>query len=304
MSKITITILGTAAGVPTAERGHSSVYLSYDDGCERCLLFDCGENTQRQLIKAHLNMMKIEGIFITHWHGDHCLGLPGIVDTMGFEGRDRRLDIYAPERARIARSLGFSHSMTRFAIKAHNVPPKGSKVSTLSETERFSIVSMPAKHSVPCVSYALVEKDKRSIDTEKIKKLGLPEQDKRYQELKYKGTTIIDGRKIQFEDVSSLQKGKKIVYSGDTEICDNLRNLAKEADLLIQDCTYFDEMGPDRPYKHASFLEIVEMVREIKIKRTVLTHISRRYEDIVSLRELVKKEPNLEIAEDFMQIIV
>ncbi|MFH1665423.1 MAG: MBL fold metallo-hydrolase [Candidatus Omnitrophota bacterium] len=304
MSKIRITMLGTTAGVPTVERGHTAIHVGYGDEKTFNCLFDCGEGTQRQMMKAGLNIMKIKSVFITHWHGDHCLGLPGLVDTMGFEGRKESLDIYAPEVSRLRRCLGFSYSFGDFRVKAHNVPAKGKKPATLLDAGRFRIVSIPGKHNIPSVSYAFMEKDKAGIDREKAAALGLPEQGEIYKEIKEKGEIAFGGRRIVLGDISVVKKGKKVVYSGDTEICDNLRILAKDADLLIQDCTYFDNCAGEKIYGHSSLPEIVKMVEESGVKKTVLTHVSRRYQDSGQLRALVEKHKNMTLAEDFLTVEV
>ncbi|MFH1877962.1 MAG: MBL fold metallo-hydrolase [Candidatus Omnitrophota bacterium] len=314
MSRISITILGTTAGVPTRERAHAAIYMVYEDGKEYHFLFDCGEGTQRQLIFAGLNMLKLDDIFITHWHGDHCLGLPGVIDTMGFEERVRPLNIYAPDVTRAVKCLNFRSSESRFKIVPHRVPDKGSRISALIDTDRFSIISVPVKHSIPAVAYALIEKDKICVDSDKAMKAGLPREGDIYRELKEKGEVFFNGRRIISEDVSVIIKGKKIVYSGDTEICDNLKNIAEDADILIQDCTYFDKMhdtrksGPvefkEKRYQHASFPEVVEFARANNVKRTVLTHISRRYQNADELRRLVSGYEGFELASDFLSVVL
>lgn len=304
MSKITITILGTSAGVPTKTRAHPAIHLSYDDGVGECLLFDCGENTQRQFMSAGLNIMKIDNIFLTHWHGDHCLGVPGLVDTMGFEDRRSPLSIYAPEVNRLKKGINFNYSMGKFRIFPHNVVSRGKGIRKIFDTKRFYIASTPVKHSIPSVSYALIEKDKTCIDLKKANSLGLPEKGEIYGELKKRGKIRLEGRDITFEDISIVQKGKKIVYSGDTEICDNLVAMVKGADLLIQDCTYFDDVEGTRPHKHASLSEIKDMVKENDVKKIILTHISRKYQDPEQLQKLIKDYPQFILAEDFMEITV
>jgi len=304
MSRIAVNILGTTAGVPTRERAHAAIHLSYDDGKEFCLLFDCGEGTQRQLMTAGLNSMKINDVFITHWHGDHCLGLPGMTDSMGFEDRKRPLTVYAPEARRVRRCLGFSRSMSNFRIDVRRVPARGRRITPLMSTNRFRIVSIPVKHGVPAVAYALMEKDKTSIDLRKAITLGLPQKGEVYSKLKEKGKVFLGKKKITLKDISMTKKGKKIVYSGDTRICNNLKKLVRGADLLIQDCTYFGDVGRDRPHEHAALPEVLEMVLKEQVKRAVLTHISRKYQDAGELKAMVKGYSNIEVAEDFLSVVV
>ncbi len=303
MAKIEVTILGTTAGIPTRERAHPALYLSYKGGNEFCYLFDCGEGTQRQMLLADLNPMKLDEIFITHWHGDHYLGLPGLIDTMGFENRLKPLTIYAPEAERLTNLLNLGYSSTRFKVVPQDVPAQGCQIKNLLETHDFKIVSVPVKHGVAAVAYSLMEKDKLKINKEKAKKAGLPTQGLIYREIKEKGRAVFEGRHIEFEDISLIEKGKKIVYSGDTQICDNLIRLVQEADLLIQDCTYFDSEKKE-DYGHASLEDVVKMVEKAKVKRVILTHISRRYRDLEELRRKVRDYPTLTVAEDFMKVTI
>jgi len=303
MAKIEITILGTTAGIPTRERAHAALYLSYKGKNEFCYLLDCGEGTQRQILLADLNPMKLDEIFITHWHGDHYFGLPGLIDTMGFENRLKPLTIYAPEAERFTNLLDLGYSSKGFKITPKNVPVKGCQIKELLETGDFKIVSVPVRHDVAAVAYSLIEKDRVKINKEKAKKVGLPAQGLIYREIKEKGRVIFEGKKIEFEDISLVEKGKKIVYSGDTEICDNLTRLVQDADLLIQDCTYFDSEKFEK-YGHASLEDVVKMVEQAKVKRVILTHISRRYRDLEKLRRKVRDYPTLTIAEDFMKVTI
>jgi len=303
MAKIEVTILGTTAGIPTKERAHPSIYLSYRDRDEFCYLFDCGEGTQRQMLLAKLNHMKLNEIFITHWHGDHYLGLSGLIDTMGFENREKPLSIYAPEVKRVKNLLNLGYSSKRFKVISKGVPTEGFEITNLLETENFRIVSTPVEHGIPAVAYGLIEKDRVNIDREKASKAGLPAQGLIYKEIKEKGKVIFKGKEIEFKDISTVKRGKKVVYSGDTQICDNLIRLAKNADLLIQDCTYFDNEKFEE-YKHASLKDVIEMLKKVNVKQVILTHISRRYKSLNDLRGQIKSYPILRIAEDFMKISI
>ncbi|MCD6574954.1 ribonuclease Z [Candidatus Aerophobetes bacterium] len=303
MSRIEIVFLGTTAGIPTRKRSHPALHLTYTSDREFCYLFDCGEGTQRQMLIAGLNFMKINHIFITHWHADHYLGLPGLVETMGFEGRNTPLTICStePDRTRVLLNLGYSPPSFNIIYKA--VPTGEHGITSLLETDYFTIVSTPVNHTVPSVAYALVEKDKVRIDKEKLKKLGLPDKSELYGELKRKGKVFFNSKQVKLEEVYSVEKGKKVVYSGDTRICDSLIEISQNADLLIQDCTYFDSQDFE-DYGHASVGEVMKFLDKVKVARVILTHISRRYKDLRSLRKMVKNHPNLEIAKDFMRVVV
>ena len=304
MSEINVTILGTTAGVPTKRRAHPAIYLSYRDREEFSCLFDCGEGAQRQMMIAGLAAMKIDHIFLTHWHGDHCLGLPGLVDTMGFEDRKKPLTVYAPDAGRVRRSINTSLSMGRFPVKAVDVPSKGAKIKRLLDKERFFIESVPVKHGVPAAAYAFVEKEKMKIDPGKAAEAGLPEEGEIYAEIKKKGKVEIGDRSVRIEDISSTRSGRKLVYSGDTEICENLKNIARGADLLIQDCTYFNVDEGGKPHMHASLPEVVEMAAECGVKKTVLTHISRKYQDDRQLKDMLKGLAGFQVADDFIEVSV
>ena len=255
------------------------------------------------MLLAGLNLMKLSAIFITHWHPDHYLGLPGLVYTMNFEGRQKPLSVYIPEVEKLGNLIKLGHPSRNFEIVPEDVPVEGSEIKTLLETDSFKVVSIPVEHNVPAVAYGLIEKDEIGIDKEKARKIGLPAQGVIYREIKEKGKAIFRDREIKLEDVSLIKKGKKVVYSGDTKICENLIKLARDADLLIQDCTYFDLEDADE-YMHASFKDVVEMVREANVKEVVLTHISRRYKNTKELKKQIQDLSNFKIAEDFMRITI
>ncbi|MBD3296242.1 MAG: MBL fold metallo-hydrolase [Candidatus Omnitrophica bacterium] len=302
MSSIIINILGTTAGVPTEQRAHSATTLTYLGGSRSDLLFDCGEGTQRQMLRAGFNMMKLGAVFLTHWHGDHCLGVPGLLDTLGFEGRTDPLYVCAPEARRIKRCLSFSHSMAEFPVKQVAVSTSSPRPAVVMDREDHMVVSVPVEHSVPAVAYAFIEKDRLNIDPGKSAEFGLPPEGRVYSELKEKGEVVSDGAKISLERISTLKKGRRIVYSGDTRVCSALEDLVEGADLLIQDCTYFHEQSEYRPHAHACLPEILEMVKTRGVKRTLLTHISRKHRDMAELEDIVGEYPDIQVARDLMRV--
>ncbi|MCD6381771.1 MAG: ribonuclease Z [Candidatus Aenigmarchaeota archaeon] len=306
-----ITILGTTASIPTKHRNHPAIYLHYIGKDEHFFLFDCGEGTQRQIFKAGLNFMRISSIFISHWHADHFAGLFGMIETMALENRKKPLYIFGPEADRfVPYILNLGYGKKPFNIITGSVSYTGSELETLLDTNEFTIYSIPVNHGIPAVAYAFMEKDKIKIDKEKLSSLGLPKKSKKYKILKEKGEIEINGKKIMLEDVSYVKKGIKIVYSGDTKACRNLIKIAKNADCLIIDSTFFEEKPADwlEGRHHMNVKEAIELGRKAKVKKLVLTHISRRYanekELIKVVKELTKNEKNMEVilARDLIEI--
>jgi ribonuclease Z len=305
MTQIEVTFLGTTAGIPTPQRNHASLYIRYQSEQEYACLFDCGEGTQRQIFAAGLNFMKIDDIFISHWHADHFAGLLGLFETMNLEKRTRPLNIFGPEADKfVDMLLDLGYASKRYDIVAKPVPFEGSEITTLLDMGEFTIVSVPAKHGIPAVAYALVEKDRIKLDKEKMKRLGLPEKGPVYKKLKEKGSAVINGKTIHLDDIAIIEKGKKIVYSGDTMPCKNIVNLSENADLLIHDSTFFAEDVFDKQYRHTTFEDVLDIIKEAKVKQAVLTHISRRYQNFEKLKEKIKDHENVKVAKDFMKIIV
>ena len=301
MTLVEITFLGTTAAVPTMKRNHASIYLRYQSENEHSFLLDCGEGTQRQMLFAGINFMRISNIFISHWHADHWAGLIGLIETMNLEDRKNHLHIYAPEAGKFVPALlDIGYASKGFDVIAKNVEFEGKDIQTLVDKDEFMIQSIPARHSIPAVAYAFVEKDRINIDSSKTKKLGLPSSSPLYKKLKTEGRINFKGAEILLEDIAKIEKGKKIVYSGDTQATKNIVKIAEEADLLIHDSTYFSEEGFEG-YHHTSFQDVMKIAEEARVKQVILTHISRRYQDMQELKDIIKGYDNVKLAEDFMK---
>ncbi|MBI2578080.1 MAG: ribonuclease Z [Candidatus Aenigmarchaeota archaeon] len=306
MTQIEVVFLGTTAGVPTKKRNHASVFLKYQSEQEYHCLFDCGEGTQRQMLFAGVNFMRISDIFITHWHADHFAGLLGLMETMNLEGRKEALNIYAPEAEKFVDILlSMGYSTKDFDVVPKDVWHEGIEKQTLLDEAEFRITAMPMKHSIPAVAYAFEEKDRVKIDREKAKKLGLPEKHKIYRDIKEKGSAVFQGKEITFEDISFMEKGKKVVYSGDTTVNKNMLRLAENADMLIHDSTFFgEEEEEEKNYRHAGFEDAIGLAKQARVKQLVLTHISRRYQNEQLLKDKISDFRNVRIADDLMRIVV
>ncbi len=302
MTSIEITFLGTTAGIPTKYRNHAAIHLNYRSENEFSYLFDCGEGTQRQIFSAGLNFMRINEIFISHWHADHYAGLLGLMETMNLEQRTKTLTIFGPEATKFVETLvELGYASKRFEIVPVDVPYEGSEITKLLETDEFYIASIPVKHAIPAVGYAFIEKNRVKIDKEKAKKLGLPEKGPIFKKLKEKGSTIFQGKKVMLNDISKVESGKRVVYSGDTMATDNIVKISRDADLLIHDSTFFTQ-DLEKDYRHTTVDEVLEIAKEANVKQLILTHISRRYQDVDELKDKIKGEKNVTIAKDFMKV--
>jgi ribonuclease Z len=304
MTQIEVTFLGTTAGIPTKQRNHAAIYLTYRSENEFSYLFDCGEGTQRQIFASGQNFMRINEIFISHWHADHYAGLLGLMETMNLEQRTKDLTIFGPEASKfvdILLSLGYASK--RFDVIAVDVPYQGRDITNVLETDEFQIMSVPVKHVVPAVGYAFVEKDRVRIDKTRAEKLGLPEKGLIFKNLKEKGSVMFKGKNITIDDVSKMEPGKKVVYSGDTMVTNNMVEISRNADLLIHDSTFFDDES-ERDHNHATVEDVFKLAEEAHVKQLILTHISRRYQDVDALKDKLKEHENVSIAKDFMQVIV
>lgn len=298
MKPLEVIILGSGSIVPTRKRHHSAIWVRREGDA---YLWDCGESTQRQIIKAGLSFMKIDRIFITHWHADHFAGLLGLIESFNLEGREKDLIIYGPEASRFVSILSdLSWYDFGFDIRPVDVNFEDREGTVLVEKGEYVIKSVPTEHSVPSVAYCLEEKDSLNVNEEKAAKYDLYPGPK-IGELKEKGEIEHKGKKIKLEDVSDLTPGRKIVYSGDTLPTETVKKLSENADLLIHDATFAEE----RSYKHSSAKDAGKLAKEANVKKLLLTHYSRRYKDLSLLREAAEEfHDNVEVAEDLMKLEV
>ncbi len=302
---IKIVFLGTSSGVPTRERNLPSVFLMFER--ER-ILFDCGEGTQRQLMSEKLKFMKINRIFISHWHADHFAGLPGLVQTMSLENRREPLYIYGPRRSAefVERLLGVGYFARSFQVVAKDVD-QGDQI----KCDGFRIIPFRVEHRVPALGFVLKEDDKMRADMEKAAKFGLKTGPK-IGALKAGKSVAINGKTVKPEDVIVTEPGKKVVYTGDTKYDENIVKFAKDADLLIADSTFgeeFTERAGD--FRHSTANDAAEAAKKANVKQLVLTHISRRYQDsegcipAKTLEDSARKVfKNTILARDFLEIEV
>jgi len=300
---LSVIFLGTSGSTPTPQRSLPAIAIKRKG---EIILFDCGEGAQRQMIMAKLSFHRKMKIFITHMHGDHVLGLPGLIQTMSLFDRQRKLEIYGPKGLKefvdvIQRTVQYTLT---FPLEIHEIEKPG----TICEEGEYAILAEEADHVIPSFAFALVEKPRPGkFYPEKARELGIPEGPLWSKLQKGHSVTLPDGRKIKpSEVVGPPRPGRKIVYSGDTRPCMNVVRLARNADLLIHDATLDDELF-DKAYEdgHSTPSQVAEIAKKANVRRLVLTHISARYRSAEKLLEQAKRIfPNVLIAEDFMEIEV
>ncbi len=293
-----IVFLGTGSGIPSPHRNPASIWLHYEGDA---FLWDCGEGTQRQLMLAKLSFMKISRIFITHWHADHWAGIIGLMQTMNLEKRKSPLYIYGPEAERfISNILDLDYWGPRFRVIPKDVPFEGNELTEVLKTKKYTIFSIPVKHTVPAVAYSFEERDVWNVDIKKAeKKYGL-KQGPVIGKLKKAGKITHKGNTITLDDIGYVKKGLKAVYTGDTMTCDNLYKISEGADVLIHDATFLEEQE-DR--MHSDVKQAALLAKKAGVKTLVLTHFSRRYTDIRPLvSEARKTFKNTIAARDFMKL--
>jgi ribonuclease Z len=273
-TKVRVHFLGVGGGIPAVNRAPPSVAAQFQG---KLLLFDCGEGTQLQLRKAGLNPQRVREIFITHLHGDHVLGLPGLISTMAMLNRTKPLTIYGPvgttEFTQIA--LELTHVQLKFELTANDVQ-KG----IISDQDQYQVRCLPAVHNVPSISYILQMADSPGkFDVTKAQQLGVPSGPLRKNLCEGQSIRTPAGTIVKPEDVlGPTRKGVLMVYSGDTAPNPQLAKAAKYASLLIHDATFTaDHKENAEKYLHSTAAQAAQIAAQAKVSRLALVHISPRY---------------------------
>lgn len=297
---IEIVILGSGGSIPTQGRNHPSIVVRHTGWN---LMFDCGEDTQRQFERAGLGQNKKMAIFITHTHADHLLGLGGLLLRFSLLGRIRPLDIYGPaeliEYVKMNQktiNLGTTFKTTVYGIKS----------GTLFESHNLVVRAFEVDHRGLAFGYEVsYQRPTGEFLPEKAKSLGVPEGPLWGKLSDGESIVLDDGREIRPEEVTGLKPHPlKIVYTGDTRPCDNLRKAAENADVLISEAMYTSEhsdLAEERGHMTAS--SAAELAKEANVKLLVLTHYSPRYEKGGAILDEARAIfPDAVLAEDFMRI--
>jgi len=302
MTQLSVIFLGTGGSWPTIKRNVSS--LAVKRGSE-IILFDCGEGTQRQFQKSNLSYMQISKIFITHFHGDHFLGLPGLIQTMQLNDREKPVYIYGPRGMNKLTSqlLSLGYFRPSYQVISHEV-----KDGDTIDFDGYTVRALQVDHNVPALAYSL-EEDRRpgKFDKPKALKLGVPEGPL-FSKLQHgQSVTLANGEKITPDMILGPSRiGRKIVITGDTKPCNKLVGFSKGADVLIHDATFDSELQEIAgEYGHATAYQAAEIAKKAKVEKLFLTHISPRYNDYLVLENDAKKIfKNSFVARDFQEIEV
>lgn len=300
---LSIRLLGTSASRPTIERNVSALAIQREG---ETFMFDCGEGTQRQMMRYGVSF-SLEDIFFTHMHADHVLGVIGLIRTMALQGREERLRLWGPRGSarvlRRAEGLGFERST--FPIDVLELEPE-----QRVERKDFAIVGFAVDHrGSASLGYALVESERKGrFNPDRARELGIPEGPLWGQIHRGIAITLPDGRVIEpSELVGPKRPGRTVVVTGDTRPCAATIEAARDADLLIHEATFGDEEAARAVETgHSTAREAAEVARDAGVRRLLLTHISARYSrDAVDLeREARTVFAETTIGKDGMEIEV
>ena len=271
---IRVTFLGTAASRPTVARNVTSITMAREG---ELLMFDCGEGTQRQMMRYGTGF-SLHDIFFTHMHADHFIGVIGLLRTMGLQGREEPMRLWAPEGSKdiLNEAVHLGVERVPFEIVIKQLEP-GEKV----ERNGYDIIAYKSSHGIRSVGYALVEHERLGrFDVDRARALGVPDGPL-FGKL-HRGEVIeVDGRHIGPADVVGPPRpGRKIVYTGDSRPCKATLEIARDADLIIHDATFGEEESERaRETGHSTAREAADMAKKARALRLALTHISSRYAD-------------------------
>jgi ribonuclease Z len=296
---IEIIFLGTGGSLPTKERALPSVALRRNG---ELLMFDCGEGTQRQMMLAGVGFNRVTSLMISHLHGDHILGVPGLILTMSSLGRDKKLQIYGPQGIQrlvenMEKTIGFKPA---FELEISELQP-GDTI----EREDYILRTALAKHDIPCLAYALEEKPRPGrFHPDKAKKLHVPEGPQ-WRELQMGKILKIDGQTIEpLQVMDPPRPGLKIVYAIDTRPSGDVKLLAKNADLLMHDGGFPEDRRPKaEEYYHSTATEAANLARAAKVKKLALIHVSAVVRDSSVLLKEARKKFRSSIVPDDLTIL-
>ena len=312
LQTVQVTFLGTSSGVPTRARNVSSVALRLPQRSE-LWLFDCGEGTQHQFLRSDLRLSQLRRVFITHMHGDHVFGLPGLLASLGLAGTSCGVDLYGPDplEAFLQGVLRTSSTRIGYPLEVHRVKDAAERGHLVFEDDDIMVRATPLTHRVPAYAYRIEQKPRAGrFDIEQARALRIP-PGPIYAELKQgRMVTLDDGRCIDGRKLCGPDRpGVSVVYCTDTVFCEAAVELARGADLLIHESTFSHaeaEMAFQR--QHSTSTMAAQTAAEAGVKQLALTHLSPRYApgNAVTPTDLLAEAqaifPNTLLAKDFLSL--
>lgn len=274
MSQRRFIALGTGSQVPTRRRNHNGYFLRWD---RQGFLFDPGEGTQRQMIYANVAASDITKIFITHFHGDHCLGLAGVLQRLSLDRTPHTVQIFYPKSGQNfldnLKNASIYHQTAN--IEEHPI----SEAGIVFEDKNLTIETRQLEHSAECWGYRIAEKDSVTMLPEKLKEFGVFREN--IGKLQHQGHVEINNETLNLKNFSVEKKGQLFAFIMDTRICDNAYKLAENVDLLVIESTYLKtETEEAIAHGHLTATQAAEIARDANAKKLVLTHFSQRYQNI------------------------
>jgi ribonuclease Z len=303
MSQRTVIFLGTASQAPTRTRNHNALFLAWDD---LGILFDPGEGTQRQMIQAGVSASQITHIAITHFHGDHCLGLAGIVQRLSLDRVTHPVEVIYPSRGQVfferLRHASHFHEVAQLIPRPVNVAV-GEEVE-VCRRGALRMLARALEHGIECQGYRLQEDDGRRMLPERLaeKDVSGPQ----VRALLAAGKIAVNGQVVHLDEVSEKRPGQVFALVMDTRPCPGATALARGADLLVCEATYLDsEAREAHDHFHMTAAQAATLARDAGVRRLALTHFSQRYTTLEGFYEEASAlHPDVTIAEDLVRIAV
>ena len=295
---IEIVFLGTSASAPSIHRGLTSQMVMYEDSR---FLIDCGEGTQRQILRSGLGFKRLNRVLLTHGHLDHILGLGGLISTFARWEAIERLEIYGGRWA-LERVYDLVYGVV---LRGANPPIEIDFVEVepgvIVESDTFEVIAFPVFHRGPSLGYLFREKPRRPFLNQKAEALGVPKGPERGRLVAGESITLDDGRVIGPEDVlGPPRRGASLAHVGDVGRTEDLVDIVAGADLLVIEATYLEtEADLARRFAHLTAAQAARLARDADVEKLVLTHISRRYYEKAVLEEAQSIFPNSVVARDF-----
>jgi len=292
-----ITFLGTSAMQPTKDRNPSAVLLQYRG---QGILFDCAEGTQRQLKIAGLPITSVTKVLISHWHGDHVLGISGLIQSLGASDYKGVVELYGPVGSKKYVKSMFEGIEFDFRVNFKVIEVED---GVIFENDDYYIECAPLKHKIPCIGYSFIEKDRLRIKIDACRKYGIKEGPL-MGKLQQGKDVVVKGKTVKAKDVTYVVEGKKVTYLVDTGLTTNCYELADDADLLICEASFAKELSSKaESYLHLTSHDAGLIASKSGAKKLVLTHFSARYTNTAQLESDARDVfDNVVCAKDFMRI--